>query len=202
MSGAGFDGVGIQGDGHEQGVDVADAAAGELAEPFDALGAQPLSLMLRSSTTRTVRVVCIVVGRDRNRIESQRPLGGRSRGELERLRRRKGQIEVEGAVGPSGAEQKMRKVGQGAPSRRFGRRVSWRRAPPLLMKNKKSPPKPTAPGNKMPMAESAQTIAHTVAEHQSDPGHHFHARGQPLDSRTAVAAGERLQRVRGRAQAN
>ena len=70
------------------------------------------------------------------------------------------------------------------------------------MKNKKSPPKPTAHGNKMPVAEQAQTIAHTVAEHQNDPGHHFHARGKPWDSRTSVAAGERLQRVRGRAQAN
>lgn len=70
------------------------------------------------------------------------------------------------------------------------------------MKNKNSGPKPAARGNKMAVAEPLQTIAHTVAEHQSDPGHHFHARGKPLDSRTSVAAGERLQRIRGRAQAN
>ena len=54
----------------------------------------------------------------------------------------------------------------------------------------------------MPVTAESKTIAHTVAEHQSDPSHQFHARGKPLDSRTSVAAGERLQRVRGRAQAN
>lgn len=70
------------------------------------------------------------------------------------------------------------------------------------MKKKNSLPTPAVHEQKMPRAEPAQTIAHTVAEHQSDPGHHFHARGKPLDSRTSVAAGERLQRVRGRAQAN
>ncbi len=77
-----------------------------------------------------------------------------------------------------------------------------RSEPPPLMKKKNSLPTPAVHEQKMPMAQPAQTIAHTVAEHQSDPGHHFHARGKPLDSRTSVAAGERLQRVRGRAQAN
>ena len=63
------------------------------------------------------------------------------------------------------------------------------------MKTKNSDPKLAARGNKLAGAEPPQTIAHSVAEHQSDPGHHFHARGKPLDSRTTVAAGERLQRI-------
>jgi hypothetical protein len=46
------------------------------------------------------------------------------------------------------------------------------------------------------------TIAQTVADHQSDPSHRFHARGKRSDGRVSVAAGERLQRVRGRAHAN
>ena len=44
--GAGFDAFGIQGDGHEQVVDIVDDAAGELAEQLDALGAQQLLLKL------------------------------------------------------------------------------------------------------------------------------------------------------------
>lgn len=47
-----------------------------------------------------------------------------------------------------------------------------------------------------------QTIAHTLATNQSDPKHRFHAPAQKGDGRTGVAAGERLQRVRARAQAN
>ncbi len=47
-----------------------------------------------------------------------------------------------------------------------------------------------------------QTIAHTLAEHQRDPTHRFHVRGTQADGRVGVAAGERLQRVRGRAHAN
>lgn len=70
------------------------------------------------------------------------------------------------------------------------------------MKTKVPVPLPAAGDPAMPSSTPSKTIAHTVAEHQSDPGHHFHARGKPLDSRTSVAAGERLQRVRGRAQAN
>ena len=57
-----------------------------------------------------------------------------------------------------------------------------------------------------PMSASSlpptQTIAHTIAEHQSDPGHRFHARGTQVDGRVTVAAGERLQRVRSREHAN
>ena len=57
-----------------------------------------------------------------------------------------------------------------------------------------------------PIPDSAlpptQTIAHTIAEHQSDPGHRFHARGTQADGRVNVAAGERLQRVRSRDHAN
>jgi hypothetical protein len=51
-------------------------------------------------------------------------------------------------------------------------------------------------------ASARQTIAHTVAAHQSDEKHTFHARGSKGDGRIGVAAGERLQRVRARAQAN
>lgn len=47
-----------------------------------------------------------------------------------------------------------------------------------------------------------QTIAHTLAAHQNDPKHRFHAPGQKGDGRIGVAAGERLQRFRARAQAN
>lgn len=63
---------------------------------------------------------------------------------------------------------------------------------------------PRSAGN--PMSASSlpptQTIAHTIAEHQSDPGHRFHARGTQADGRVNVAAGERLQRVRSRDHAN
>jgi len=51
-------------------------------------------------------------------------------------------------------------------------------------------------------SSARQTIAHTLGTDQSDPKHRFHAPAQKNDSRTAVAAGERLQRVRARAQAN
>ena len=70
-------------------------------------------------------------------------------------------------------------------------------------KNTKSAPRPVAM-NRLPESINApsQTIAHTLTAHQSDPQHHFHPRGQPADSRVSVAAGERLQRVRARAQAN
>ena len=53
-----------------------------------------------------------------------------------------------------------------------------------------------------PVTPPEQTIARTLAQHQSDPGHRFHARGQRSDGRVSVAAGERLQRVRGRAHGN
>ncbi len=72
----------------------------------------------------------------------------------------------------------------------------------LNVRNTDEAPLPT--GN--PMPDSAlpptQTIAHTIAEHQSDPGHRFHARGTQADGRVSVAAGERLQRVRSREHAN
>jgi hypothetical protein len=51
-------------------------------------------------------------------------------------------------------------------------------------------------------ASARPTIAHTLAAHQSDPKHNFNAPVQKSDGRTGVAAGERLQRVRARAQAN
>jgi hypothetical protein len=74
---------------------------------------------------------------------------------------------------------------------------------PMKTKNTKTAPRPVAM-NRLPEQISApgQTIAHTITMHQSDPQHHFHARAQPVDSRVSVAAGERLQRVRARAQAN
>ena len=70
-------------------------------------------------------------------------------------------------------------------------------------KNTKSAPRPVAM-NRLPEEINApgQTIAHTLTAHQSDPQHHFHARAQPVDSRVRVAAGESLQRVRARSQAN
>jgi len=70
-------------------------------------------------------------------------------------------------------------------------------------KNTKSAPRRVAM-NHLPeeISASGQTIAQTLTAHQSDPQHHFHARGQPVDSRVRVAAGERLQRVRARSQAN
>ena len=73
----------------------------------------------------------------------------------------------------------------------------------MKKKNTQSLPRPVAM-NRLPEQISApgQTIAHTITKHQSDPQHHFHARGQPADGRLSVAAGERLQRVRARAQAN
>lgn len=52
------------------------------------------------------------------------------------------------------------------------------------------------------VASPGQTIAHTVATHESDPQHQFHPRGKAVDGRVTVAAGERLQRVRGRAAQN
>ncbi len=73
----------------------------------------------------------------------------------------------------------------------------------MKKKNTKSDPRLVAM-NRLPeeIRAPGQTIAHTITAHQSDPQHHFHARGQPVDSRVSVAAGERLQRVRARAQAN
>ena len=75
--------------------------------------------------------------------------------------------------------------------------------PPMRKKIIKSAPRPVAM-NRLPEEISApgHTIARTLTAHQGDPQHHFHARGQPVDSRGRVAAGERLQRVRARAQAN
>ena len=75
--------------------------------------------------------------------------------------------------------------------------------PPMKNKNTKSVSRAVAM-NRLPEQISApgQTIAHTITTHQSDPQHHFHSRGQPADNRVSVAAGERLQRVRARAQAN
>lgn len=52
------------------------------------------------------------------------------------------------------------------------------------------------------VSDFGNTIAHTLAAHQSDPLHHFHLRGKAADLRVSVAAGERMQRVRGRAPAN
>jgi hypothetical protein len=42
------------------------------------------------------------------------------------------------------------------------------------------------------------SIGRTLADHQSDPTHRFHAPGAPHDSRLDVVAGEARQRVRGR----
>ena len=71
------------------------------------------------------------------------------------------------------------------------------------MKNKNPVPGPVAMAS-LPttVPEPGQTIAHTVAAHQSDPEHQFHVRGHAVDGRVTVAAGERLQRVRGRAHKN
>lgn len=71
------------------------------------------------------------------------------------------------------------------------------------MKTKKSVPSPVAMAS-LPVVrnEPGQTIARTLAAHERDPQHHFHARGKAADGRTTVAAGERLQRVRGRAHQN
>jgi len=71
----------------------------------------------------------------------------------------------------------------------------------------KNPPKKSASATaaaKRSSESSAarQTIAHTLAANQSDPQHSFRAPAQKGDGRTGVAAGERLQRVRARAQAN
>lgn len=51
-------------------------------------------------------------------------------------------------------------------------------------------------------ASARQTIAHTLVTDQNDSKHHPHAPGPASDRRVAVAIGERLQRVRARAQAN
>jgi hypothetical protein len=68
---------------------------------------------------------------------------------------------------------------------------------------KKSPLKsPARKSTTLPKAPGEKTIARTLAKHQSDPSHKFHAPGQKKDGRLAVASGERLQRVRARAQAN
>lgn len=45
------------------------------------------------------------------------------------------------------------------------------------------------------------SLRRTLADHQKDPLHHFHPPGHRADGRVTVAAGERLQRVRGRAHA-
>jgi hypothetical protein len=68
------------------------------------------------------------------------------------------------------------------------------------MKKKTTARTPTASKRRTPA--KAKTIARTLAEHESDPRHRFHARGQKSDGRVSVAAGERLQRVRSRASAN
>jgi hypothetical protein len=71
----------------------------------------------------------------------------------------------------------------------------------------KNPPKKSASAiaaakRSTESSAARQTIAHTLATDQSDPKHSFHAPGQKGDGRIGVAAGERLQRVRARAQAN
>lgn len=69
--------------------------------------------------------------------------------------------------------------------------------------NKKSALPVPAQKSAIPSESSdAQTIAHTLANHQSDPGHKFHVPAHKKDGRLSVAAGERMQRVRARAQAN
>jgi len=71
------------------------------------------------------------------------------------------------------------------------------------MKTKNPVPSPVAMASlPVQVAGPGKTIAQTVATHQSDPQHHFHARGKAMDGRVKVADGERLQRVRARAQAN
>ena len=64
---------------------------------------------------------------------------------------------------------------------------------------KKKTPARAASASKRPARAEGQTIARTLAKHESDPRHRFHARGQKSDGRISVAAGERLQRVRSRA---
>ena len=68
------------------------------------------------------------------------------------------------------------------------------------MKKKKTVRATTASKRRAPA--EGKTIARTLAEHESDPRHRFHARGAKSDGRVSVAAGERLQRVRSRASAN
>jgi hypothetical protein len=51
-----------------------------------------------------------------------------------------------------------------------------------------------------PLLHPLQTIARTVAERASDPRHRFHAPSSRSDLRQMVAAGARVQRMRGRSQ--